>query len=353
MIAYTCLNREHEICTGSSCSNNMGGSNSRGGIHINLENPNVLAGSEITGLVHLIVKEATPAYGLELLLKGKETTHWVTGSGKNTHHYYGTRKFLRWEIPLFVFSEGRLQPGHYGFPFAVLIPGSIPGTFNFGGGGRGSHNPSARINYKLKAQIIGEKAGIQKGTIPLVISQTTYAIDGATRMENTARLSTWCCSGKGEEGIKAETDKMTYITGETAIAVMTAESQNSDLESKGFRASLIRTIIMRDNHGNSHVFVNVVSKADLPHSIPIHHPTPVTQSLTLPITSDSNQTNTVQGQLIQCKYDIRCEVVMKGWCMCCGQTPAVEKHVVICPSTIPRMEPPPLPEDWKGLVRTF
>ena len=48
----------------------MGAGDSRGGLHIDLENPNVLTGSEITGLIHIVVKETTPAHSLELLLKG-------------------------------------------------------------------------------------------------------------------------------------------------------------------------------------------------------------------------------------------------------------------------------------------
>jgi hypothetical protein len=208
----------------------MGAGDSRGGLHVELENPNVLTGSEITGIVHLVVKETTPAQSLELVLKGKETTHWVVKTTKKTHHHYGTRKFMRWEIPLFVFSEGCLTPGHYGFPFAILVPGSIPNTFNYEVSGIGSRPTSARIIYKLGARIIGEGAGIPKTTIPLVISQTTYAVDAASQKETTARMSTWCCLGKGEAKIKADTDKATYVIVETATAVITAENQNSDLE---------------------------------------------------------------------------------------------------------------------------
>jgi hypothetical protein len=61
----------------------------------------------------------------------------------------------------------------------------------------------------------------------------------------------------------------------------------------------------------------------------------------------------VQGELVQCKYDIKCEVVMDSWGMCWSERPAVQKQVVICPSTIQRMEPPALPEEWKSLVKTL
>ena len=325
---------------------NMGIGDSRGGLHIDLENPNVLAGSEITGLVHVVVKETTPAHSLELLLKGKEITRWTSGSGKNKTHHYGNRKFLRWEMPLFVFSEGCLKPGHYNFPFAIYVPGSLPGSFSF------ARNATAQIIYKLGARVIGEGAGIPKTTIPLIISQTTYAVDSPANLQKTARMSTWCCLGQGEANIKAETDKLTYVIGETAATVMTAVNQGSELACTGFRASLIRTIVMRDDLNRTRVDSSVVSTADLPHPIPAHHPTPVTQSLVLPITSDGYQTNTVQGQLIQCKYEIKCETLVDGCCMCCGDIPAVEKHVVICPSSIPRMAPPPLPDEWKALIRT-
>lgn len=72
----------------------------------------------------------------------------------------------------------------------------------------------------------------------------------------------------------------------------------------------------------------------------------------MPITSDSNQTSTVQGDLVQCKYAIKCEVRIQGFCIGYGQSPALEKHVVIRPSSIPVTEPPGLPEEWKALLRT-
>jgi len=164
---------------------NMGIGDSRGGLHIDLENPNVLAGSEITGLVHVVVKETTPAHSLELLLKGKEITRWTSGSGKNKTHHYGNRKFLRWEMPLFVFSEGCLQSRHYSFPFAVSVPGSLPGTFSFAEGFFSTRKSSARVIYKLGARVIGEQA---KTVIP--ISQFTCKEESGDSLQTTARIST-------------------------------------------------------------------------------------------------------------------------------------------------------------------
>jgi len=77
--------------------------------------------------------------------------------------------------------------------------------------------------------------------------------------------------------IRAETDKSTYVIGETATAVMTVENQDTDLESAGLRASLIRYIVMRDDFHATFVVSDIVSTADLPHPAPIHHPTPVTE----------------------------------------------------------------------------
>jgi hypothetical protein len=57
--------------------------------------------------------------------------------------------------------------------------------------------------------------------------------------------------------------------------------------------------------------------------------------------------------LIQCKYEIKCEVEMDGCGMCCGDSPVIQKHIVVCPSTIPKTAPPTLPEEWKPFIRTF
>ena len=83
-------------------------------------------------------------------------------------------------MPLFVFSERCLKPGHYNIPFAESVPGSLPGTFVYG---ESVNDTSARIIYKLGDRVIGEGAGIPKTPIPLVISQMTYAVDSPANLQ--------------------------------------------------------------------------------------------------------------------------------------------------------------------------
>ena len=100
-------------------------------------------------------------------------------------------------------------------------------------------------------------------------------------------MSTWCCVGQGKARIKTETDKLAYVIGETAATMMTAENKGSELACTGFRAFLIRTIVMRDDLNRTGILSSVISTAYLLHPIPARHPTTVTQSLVLPITKDS------------------------------------------------------------------
>ena len=328
----------------------MGNSDSHGGLHIDLENPNALAGSMLAGVIHLVVKETTEASSLELLFKGKEYTHFAVKSGKSTRHYYGHRRVLWWEMPLYVFSEGKVDPGHYTFPFTVTVPDSVPGTFLYREDPFGHQVFEAKITYKLCAKVLTPHNLITKAVIPLSITQTKYAAAATTSSEHTAHVTTWCCLGNGTVTVRSETDKGNYMVGENAQMDVKVGNKEGDLQVVGVTGSLVRSVVIRADNGTSRTCSSVISTASVPVSIPPHQFEPETSSISLPIISDDNQTNTVESQLVLCKYEIKGEAELNG-CVCCGDAPVVAKPVVIYPRHIPRSMAPELPEEWKALVR--
>ena len=327
----------------------MGLAASHGGLHIDLENPNVTAGSEITGVIHLVVKETAPAHSLELWLKGKEYTHYTEKQGNDTNHYYGNREVLRWKIPIYAFSEGKVDPGHYIFPFTLPTPSDLPGSFNFLESFLGSKQNDGYIAYSIGAKVNSPAKLISKSKIPISVTQTIYHLEVNQPHERTVNVSTWCCFSQGSVYVHSDTDKSSYTIGENAVTGITVLNSQGELPVTHFKASLVRTIVLRTNHG-SKTFSTAVSTFSVPKHIGPHNTDRLSETLSLPITSDGQQTSTVDSQLIQCKYEIKGEAVLDG-CLCCEDSPQVAKQVVISPIFIPKTQPPTFPEDWQAIVR--
>ena len=138
----------------------MGNTSSSSSLGIQLDQPAVYAGGEISGKVFLQVQKDTEADTLQLMLVGQEYAHvhWTTtrttGSGDNRttetvhHDAYAKRILVQIDVPLAQFPTGRVAPGNYEFPFSATLPPGLPTSmFAKGGGG------DCRISYQLKARL--------------------------------------------------------------------------------------------------------------------------------------------------------------------------------------------------------
>lgn len=65
------------ISNKNPASKNMGGKNSHGSIVVQLENSSSKGNEEITGVVHISLKNLFQPSTLHLIFKGKEQTHWT------------------------------------------------------------------------------------------------------------------------------------------------------------------------------------------------------------------------------------------------------------------------------------
>lgn len=95
----------------------MGGKNSHGSVVVQLENSSSKGNKEITGVVHISLKESFPPSTLYLIFKGKEQTHWTErnteywrdSNGKRrkrsrTEHIYGKHLLCNYKHPICVWN---------------------------------------------------------------------------------------------------------------------------------------------------------------------------------------------------------------------------------------------------------
>lgn len=86
-------------------------------LFVNIKEPEHFAGQMVQGQVEILVKKKLAVNNLDLVLKGKEKTHWTkrVRSGKHTHtrHYNGKRVILEHRIPLVTYSGNVLDKGYH------------------------------------------------------------------------------------------------------------------------------------------------------------------------------------------------------------------------------------------------
>ena len=345
----------------------MGGAESTGALHVDVESHNLQTGDEIQGVVHLLVKSPTPANELVLYFKGKEKTHWavrrkeknlITGMTHNVTYTYGGHKdIIKHRFPIFVFAEQMVQPGQYSFPFAIRTPADIPSTFDY----RPPYNsfldagPTiAAISYKLIAKIEGHEAKVDKGKTHVNMTRPMLVQAVSVHDEHVANISTWCCFSKGKVKVKADFNKNAFIPGDQAIVTVDVDNQESKLEGTALVASLTRVIRLKDETGRSHVVNSTINQVRLEEAVAAgSHMAAVTKkTLQLAIPNDETvaKTSTVQGQLVECEWFLSGEIVMDGCCMCCGDTPRISKPMAIYPPQLQQTPPPVVPEGWNPTV---
>jgi hypothetical protein len=257
---------------------------------------------------------------------------------------------VRQKFPIFSFAGGFVQEGQFSFPFQFRLPANIPGSFDVEDG-----STKARIHYSLVALLEGQSAHIEKSKMPINISQIMTDPIYSVANDTTARVSTWCCSNKGSIQIKAYFNKNAYVPGEVAEFMAEVNNSQSQLDVLRLRGTLYRTLRLRSDSGQIHVSKQSVVARQCVQRIPSGSALLGEQCIRmqLPIEDPRGQlqhATSVRGNLIECVYSINVYADMDGSCMCCGQTPEVERYMVIYPLQLPVIQPPMVPVNWEPQV---
>jgi hypothetical protein len=343
----------------------MGTTESFGGLHIEVDSPNIMSGDTIKGNIHLLVKHQTVGTFLQLLLKGTEKTQWSVrrkerdflGNRRHvTHNYSGKSRIQRQKFDIFKFETGTLQPGQYSFPFEVVTPADLLSSFSY----TPPHVPlldagptRALLSYKLVAKIDNPQAQIDKAESLLHVTKPMTDTIAGVSDEMEANISTWCCFKKGTVRVHADFSKTAFLPGETAVVTVQVNNEGSKLATQGVVVSLSRTIRIRDNQAHTITCTDSINSARLDDVIaPGTFTSDSAKQLQLMIPTEASVENacSVHGVLIECLYTLRAEAEMQGWCMCCGDTPMVAKTMVIYPPTVEKPEAPQVEVEWNPKV---
>lgn len=97
-------------------------------IYLSVDRQYYVAGEIIQGEVYLDVKADRNYKSLNLILDGAEAVMWTEQHDKHTHYYTNNYKNYFNEALLMDFN-GVLPQGQYVFPFALLLPNMMTGSF--------------------------------------------------------------------------------------------------------------------------------------------------------------------------------------------------------------------------------
>ena len=337
----------------------MGGSESAvGHLHVQLENPNIQAGQEVTGVVHLKLDSDITAESLSLKFTGKEYCYWTESRSESnsdgssstvTDVYTGKALVIKQHFPVFIFANSHVAAGQYSFPFSFITPPGLLGSFHVKHGDAKGH-----IKYHITAYIRSQshvKKSKAEVHIIHIVTQPITAISGQT----FANISTWCCFSQGSVQVSAFVNKSGYVPGELAEIEAEINNSKSRLAVTDVRCTLFRTIRFRSDQGRPFVLkttVNeVVSHQFVPPGNSLDGDLRVKLALLVKDAKEELQNaTTVSGQKVECVYTICIRAVMDGSCMCCGQTPSVERELLIYPMQQANILPPPIPENWHPMV---
>ena len=118
--------------------------------------PFYISGSQVTGKINVVIKEAYPAHKLKLRIEGKEYCRFYqtqshqpfhegqthTYSSTTKHHHHDT--ILHHEVIIYDFHKKSINPGQYEFPFSFYLPEECPSSTYYSG----DHAALGVITYK-------------------------------------------------------------------------------------------------------------------------------------------------------------------------------------------------------------
>ena len=194
----------------------MGAKQDKVHVFVTAERNIILAGQEISCVVHLLVNEKIEKPDIELTFIGKESAKFRS-NGENT----GKVIIVEEKIHLLK-DQKTLMPGSYSFPVLIKTSNQLPGTFK-----AKIRQFEAKITYKIKAKVKSEKNVIRKNhseiTIQQFIDQNRYSI----LADHAGTIICCNCFSRGVCKITSYLDKNAYLPNETAQITLNIDNSQS------------------------------------------------------------------------------------------------------------------------------
>jgi len=305
----------------------------RNSIYMELDRQYVVSGQMLSGNIYLNITSPNgfQSKGIFLQLEGDEMVRFeeevtvtdtqdVDGDGqmseRKTVVRSDKREFIDMKIPIHVFHE-LLMPGQYTYPFNVMIPAGLPGTFFESDTKSRGREYRCQVRYKLQCEC--DSSGFLSRDIeyekPIVMLENALSGIEQPVVEHTATVMFCCCVPKGDVHIKATFDKNAYRPGENAYIVVNVTNE-SESNVDEINAKLMRRLIMRAD-GNQMNHTELMRQVTIP-GVPAGE-TREDMRVALPITYENRRGDDydevrpgVNSRMINCNYyiEVECSVPM-------------------------------------------
>ncbi|CAG9325892.1 unnamed protein product [Blepharisma stoltei] len=187
----------------------MGNKNSS--IYINLKNTSFFAGEVISGEVCLSLIQNVKCDTLVLEFLGFEETFWEEFSDKEESKVAirkGYEVICHNSIVLYQCHNRKMNYGKYSFPFVIMPPVNLPGSFSYS-----SKMTQSAIKYVISATLDSIPEPILgKQEIKLIQNQPEKIIKLSSA--TISQPIRWCCFHQGNIFMRANTNKSAYLIGE-------------------------------------------------------------------------------------------------------------------------------------------
>ena len=244
----------------------MGNSEAANGyLAVQAETRNIQAGGEITGVIHFHLQTPLRAESLGLKFSGKEYCCWVVGrddSESSATIYRGKTHIVKYLFPLFVFRDSQVAPGDYSFPFKIVTPANLPGSFNYQFG-----TTEARIKYLLSGYLSSSTVKVKRVKAEVGVTQVMSEVIVSLQDSVSAQITTCCCLRKGEVKLSATISKSAYVPGEMCNLNIEVDNSKALLDVTAFKGTLFRTIRLISNNGSTTVLKVPLTEATAQHRV--------------------------------------------------------------------------------------
>lgn len=336
----------------------MGNSGSFGGLRVEVDSHNIVAGECITGKVHLYVRQVVHGSVLSLRFSGKESVSWAEmhsekdHSGKSTlrkHPHTRSHPLLSLVFPLATFPEGIVPVGQFSYPFSIRTPTTMAASLYLSSG-----DIRAEIKYALTAFVEGQ-TNLLKSKAPLAVTRDINPLDGVCEVEERRIRVTSCyCIVRGEVGLAVFVDKDAYFPGETVNIDVKVSNEHCSVPVVGLKAAIRRELVMLDSSDRSIHYNDVLNETVVKTMIPPGKSLRSTQNvhITVPVAEESGKpfsAPSVTGKLLRCRYRLEVEVSFGAW-LGCTVTPRTFQDLSIFQRTSADAQDKSAPEGWDPLV---
>ena len=200
------------------------------------------SGSVVSGTLTFDLDKPRSYEYISVSLVGRAEVWWKVGK----QHYRGFRKYVNLQIIVWKkeqVPDGKLQPGHYCFPFRFTLPnGQIPASF--------CRNRDNYIRYYLEGRIgtgLLKFDHITEADLPVteVMNINLPRLQRPVRGELQRTRCFWCCAS-GTITLTAEIPRSGYCIGEVIPLNCMVENSSSQQTNVSAKLQQIVTYIVRD-----------------------------------------------------------------------------------------------------------